>query len=160
MAKKQVVLREVNKKKRVAWAKERKNWSVDAQWRKWIESNLDNSNADFSKLPDFSKTSDSPEIFLYCLMFIIPDFSNFDFSKNSVFRTILPVQIEEIPIKTPLEIRSRKLPIKVTHDEHDFFVEGDQLLQTRVNSQVYSLQLTDIGLTVTLLGVDIHKLSN
>ena len=38
VAKKQVVLREVNKKKRVAWAKERKNWSVDAQWRKWIFS--------------------------------------------------------------------------------------------------------------------------
>ena len=40
------------------------------------------------------------------------------------------------------------------HDEHDFFVERDQLLHTRVNSQVYLLQVTDIGLTVTLLGVD------
>ena len=34
----------------------------------YIQSNLDNSNADFSKLPDFSKTSDGPEIFLYCLL--------------------------------------------------------------------------------------------
>ena len=33
-----------------------------------VQSNLDNSNADFSKLPDFSKTSDGPEIFLYCLL--------------------------------------------------------------------------------------------
>ena len=38
VAKKQVVVREVNKKKRVAWAKERKDWSVDAQWKKWIFS--------------------------------------------------------------------------------------------------------------------------
>ena len=34
----------------------------------YIQSNLDNSNADFSKLPDFSKTSDGPEMFLYCLL--------------------------------------------------------------------------------------------
>ena len=33
-----------------------------------VQSNLDNSNADFSKLPDFSKTSDGPKIFLYCLL--------------------------------------------------------------------------------------------
>ena len=33
-----------------------------------LQSNLDNSNADFSKLPDFSETSDGPEMFLYCLL--------------------------------------------------------------------------------------------
>ena len=38
VAKKQVVVREVNKKKRVAWAKERKNWTVDGEWRSWIFS--------------------------------------------------------------------------------------------------------------------------
>ena len=38
VAKIKVVVREVNKKKRVAWAKERKDWSVDAQWKKWIFS--------------------------------------------------------------------------------------------------------------------------
>ena len=38
VAKKQVVVREVNKKKRVAWAKERKNWTVDGEWKSWIFS--------------------------------------------------------------------------------------------------------------------------
>ena len=52
----------------------------------------------------------------------ITDIFHLDFSKNSFFLTILPVPIKEIPIKKPLEIRSRKLPTKVTHNEHDFFV--------------------------------------
>ena len=53
-----------------------------------IQSNLDNSNADFSKLPDFSKTSDGPEIFLYCLLlnyyrfFEFRFFEKFSFSNN------------------------------------------------------------------------------
>lgn len=38
VAKKQVGVREVNKKKRVAWARERKHWTVDEVWRWWIFS--------------------------------------------------------------------------------------------------------------------------
>ena len=72
------------------------------------------------------------------------DFSNFNFSKKFIFLTILPVPINEIPIKILLEIQSRKLPIKVTHNEHDFFVKQYQLLHMRVTSQVYPLQVTDI----------------
>lgn len=37
-AKKQVVIREVNKRKRVAWARDRKNWTVDTHWNRWIFS--------------------------------------------------------------------------------------------------------------------------
>ena len=54
----------------------------------YIQSNLDNSNADFSKLPDFSKTSDGPEMFLYCLLlkyyrfFEFRFFEKFSFSNN------------------------------------------------------------------------------
>ena len=42
----------------------------------------------------------------------ISDFSNFDFSKNS--------KIKEIPNKICIEIQSRKLPIKVMHEQHIF----------------------------------------
>ena len=78
---------------------------------------------------------------------VLSIFSNFDFSKNLIFRTVLPVLIKEIPIKIPFEIQSRKLPIKVMHDEYDFFAKQDQLLHARVLSQVYPLQTIDIILT-------------
>jgi transposase len=38
VAKKKVPIRDVNKKGRVRWCKERKNWTVDEHWRKWIFS--------------------------------------------------------------------------------------------------------------------------
>ena len=37
VAKKSVTVRDVNKKnKRVAWARERKNWTFEREWKKWI----------------------------------------------------------------------------------------------------------------------------
>ena len=101
--------------------------------------NLDNSNADRI----FRTHLMVPKISTIVHFQNITAFSNFDFLKTSIFQTILSVPIKEIPIKIPLEIQSCKLPITVTHN---------QLLHTRVISQVYSLQVTDIGLTVTLLG--------
>ena len=38
VAKKSVTVRDVNKNKRVAWARERKNWTVEREWKKWIFS--------------------------------------------------------------------------------------------------------------------------
>ena len=38
MAKKSVTVRDVNKNKCVAWARERKNWTVEQEWKKWIFS--------------------------------------------------------------------------------------------------------------------------
>ena len=47
-AKKCVIVREVNRKKRVAWCRERRNWTVDSQWRRYIYSDesqiVDGSN--------------------------------------------------------------------------------------------------------------------
>jgi hypothetical protein len=37
-AKKCVIILEVNRKKRVAWCRERRNWTVDLHWRKYIYS--------------------------------------------------------------------------------------------------------------------------
>jgi len=37
-AKKCVIVREVNRKKRIAWRRERRNWTVDSHWRKSIYS--------------------------------------------------------------------------------------------------------------------------
>ena len=50
-----------------------------------IQSNLDNSNTDFSKVPDFSKTSDGPEIFLYCLLLNYYRFFEFRFFEKLSF---------------------------------------------------------------------------
>jgi transposase len=36
VAKKCVIVREVNRKKRVPWCRERCNWTVDSHWRKYI----------------------------------------------------------------------------------------------------------------------------
>ena len=52
-----------------------------------IQWNLGNSNANFSKLPDFSKTTDGPEFFHYNLLQKYHRFTNFNFSKKSIFRT-------------------------------------------------------------------------
>jgi hypothetical protein len=38
VAKKKAPIRDVNKKERVRWCKERTNWTVDEHWRKWIFS--------------------------------------------------------------------------------------------------------------------------
>ena len=49
----------------------------------FIQSNLDNLNPDFSKLPDFFKTSDSPENFRCCLLLnYYRFFEKFNFSNN------------------------------------------------------------------------------
>ena len=46
------------------------------------------------------------------------NYSNFDYPKNSIFRSDSSVPIEESAIKLPLKIRSPK----VTPGDHDFFV--------------------------------------
>ena len=46
------------------------------------------------------------------------NYSNFDYPKNSIFRSDSSVPIEESAIKLPFKIRSPK----VTHGDHDFFV--------------------------------------
>ena len=45
-------------------------------------------------------------------------YSNFDYPKNSIFRSDSSVPIKEIAIKLPFKIRSPN----VTHGDHDFFV--------------------------------------
>ena len=64
------------------WDQHLKSTKYQRQW------NLSNSNANFSKLPDFLKTTDGPDFF-HCnlLQKNITDFSNFNFSKKSIFRT-------------------------------------------------------------------------
>ena len=46
------------------------------------------------------------------------DYSNFDYPKNSIFRSDSSVPPKEIAIKLPFKIRSPN----VTHGDHDFFV--------------------------------------
>ena len=41
---------------------------IEKWWKYQIQWNLGNSNANFSKLPDFSKTTDGPEFFHYNLL--------------------------------------------------------------------------------------------
>ena len=53
---------------------------------------------------------------IYCVK--TTNYSNFDYPKNSIFRSDSSVPIEEVAIKLPFKIRSPK----VTHDDHDFFV--------------------------------------
>ena len=60
------------------------------------------SNANFSKLPDFFKTTDGRHFFHYNLLQKnINDFLNFNFSKKSIFWTDSSVPIKEIPVKIP-----------------------------------------------------------
>ena len=46
------------------------------------------------------------------------DYSNFDYPKNSIFRSDSSVPMKEKLLKLPFKIRSPN----VTHDDHDFFV--------------------------------------
>ena len=46
------------------------------------------------------------------------NYSNFDYPKNSIFRSDSSVLVEEVAIKLPFKIRSPN----VTHGDHDFFV--------------------------------------
>ena len=73
-----------------------------------IQSNLGYPNVDYPKLLGYSKTTDSPDFFsiIYCNK--TTDYSNFDYPKNSIFRTDSSVPIKEIPIKLPFKIRSPK----------------------------------------------------
>ena len=54
--------------------------------------------------------------FIYCNK--TTNYSNFDYPKNSIFRSDSSVPIEESAIKLPFKIRSPK----VTHGDHEFFV--------------------------------------
>ena len=53
---------------------------------------------------------------IYCNL--STNYSNFDYPKNSIFRSDSSVPIKEVAIKLPFKIRS----LKVTHGDHDFFV--------------------------------------
>ena len=55
-----------------------------------LQSNLENLNADFSKLhvPDFSKTFDCPENFSYCLLLKYNQFFEFRFFEKFNFSNI------------------------------------------------------------------------
>ena len=58
---------------------------------------------------------------VFSLLFIaikLPIIRNFDYPKNSIFRSDSSVPIKEIAIKLPFKIR---IP-NVTHGDHDFFV--------------------------------------
>ena len=83
-----------------------------------IQSNFGYTNVDYPKLLDYLKTTGSPDFFsiIYCNK--TTDYSNFDYPKNSIFRSDSSVQIKEIAIKLPFKIRSPN----VTHGDHDFFV--------------------------------------
>ena len=65
-----------------------------------IQSNLGDSNANFSKPPNFSNLTVSPDHFAFILRKKYCRFSNFDYSKNSVFLIKLSVPIKEIPSKS------------------------------------------------------------
>ena len=83
-----------------------------------LQSNLHYPNVDYPKLLGYSKTTDSPNFFsiIYCNK--TNDYSNFDYLKNSIFRSDSSVPIEEIAIKLPFKIRNPN----VTHGDHDFCV--------------------------------------
>ena len=49
------------------------------------------------------------------------NYSNFDYPKNSIFRSDSSVPIEEVAVKLTFKIRSPNVP-NVTHGDHDFFV--------------------------------------
>ena len=83
-----------------------------------IQSNLSYPNVNYPKLLGYSKTMDSPDFFpiIYCNKTTY--YSNFDYPKNSIFRSDLSVPIKENAIKLPFKIRSPN----VVHGDHDFFV--------------------------------------
>ena len=55
-------------------------------------------------------------------------YSNFDYPKNSIFRSDLSAPIKEMAIKLPFKIRSPN----VTHGDHDFFVWSSLFLLYRL----------------------------
>ena len=83
-----------------------------------IQSNLSYLNVGYPKLLGYSKTMDSPYFFpiIYCNKTTY--YSNFDYPKNSIFRSDSSVPIKENAIKLPFKIRSPN----VTHGDHDFFI--------------------------------------
>ena len=83
-----------------------------------MQSNLGYPNVDYLKVLGYSKTMAVPTFFSIILCNKTTDYSNFDYPKNSIFRSDSSVPIKEIAIKLPFKIRS---PI-VTHGDHDFFV--------------------------------------
>ena len=68
-----------------------------------IQSNLGYPNADYPKLLGYSKTMDSPDFFsiIYCNK--TSNYSNFDYPKNSIFRSDSSVPIEEVAIIITLQ---------------------------------------------------------
>ena len=80
-----------------------------------LQSNLGYLNVDYPKLLGYSKTTDSPDFFIYCNKTTY--YSNFDYSKKSIFRSDSSVPIKEIAIKLPFKIGGPN----VTHGDHDFF---------------------------------------
>ena len=83
-----------------------------------IQSNLSYPNVDYPKLLGYSKTMDSPDFFPIIHCNKTTYYSNFDYPKNSIFRSDSSVPIKENAIKLPFKIRSPN----VTHGDHDFFV--------------------------------------
>ena len=82
-----------------------------------IQSILSYPNIDYLKLLGYSKTMVSPDFFpiIYCNKTTY--YSNFDYPKNSIFRSDSSVPNKENAIKLPVNIRSPN----VTHGDHDFF---------------------------------------
>ena len=98
-----------------------------------IQSNLGDSNADFSKTTDFSNLTVSPDLFCYHLMLKYYRFFEF---RLSIFRIKSSVPIKEIPIKiiSKFEVKicqtqSRMITFFPLSSKH-------QLLHTRLISQV------------------------
>ena len=68
----------------------------------YLQWNLGNSNANFSKLPDFSKTNDGPEFFHYNLLQKYHRFFEFQFfEKNQFFEQIRRFQAKKFILKSP-----------------------------------------------------------
>ena len=63
---------------------------------------------------------------IYCNK--ITDYSNFDYPKNSIFRSDSSVPMKKLLLKLPFKIRSQN----VTHDDHDFFVWSSSIIHTRM----------------------------
>ena len=83
-----------------------------------MQSNLGYPNVDYPKLLGYSKTTDKPDFFLIIYCNKTTYCSNFDYPKNSIFRSDSSVPIKEIAIKLTFRIRSPN----VTHSDHDFIV--------------------------------------
>ena len=72
------------------------NTPIQIQW------NLGNSNANFSKLPDFSKTTDGPDFFRYNFLEKYHRFFEFHFfRKNQFFEQISWSQSKKFLLKSP-----------------------------------------------------------